>query len=86
MNQQVRTQQVNLTAEQVQRAAKEGVKLLSDEDRVNVPPSMAMSGSYQVLIGMLTALATGEVVMGNPEPVPTSKGGDDGKGEGPTEE
>lgn len=61
-------QQVKLTPEQITAAAGRGAKLLSDEGRVNVPPSMALDGSYSVLVAILTALGSGQAILSNPVP------------------
>ncbi len=81
---------VSLTQEQVQQAAASGANLLNDDERVSVPPSMAKSGDYNVLLGVLGALASGQVVLGPPQPQvppqpPEPPVGDDG-GEPPVEE
>lgn len=61
--------QIEIQPGQVQNAAAAGVKLLTDDDRVNVPPSMATDGTFSILIGLLNALASGQAVMGNPSAV-----------------
>ena len=63
--------QVNITPDQVARAAASGIKLLSDDERVSVPPSVAMSGDLTILVGFLNGLANGELVLG-PAPKPDS--------------
>lgn len=80
--------QVNISAEQVAAASRAGLKLLTDDERVNVPPSMALSGDLTILTGFLQGLASGELVLG-PRPqepeVLTPGGGElpppDGNGE-----
>ena len=57
-----------VTPVQVQMAAAAGVKLLQQDDLM-VPLSVSKSGALGVLEGMLSALANGEVVLANPEPV-----------------
>jgi hypothetical protein len=57
-----------ITAVQIQMAASAGVEILQIED-LSVPLKIAKSGLLGVLEGMLTALAKGEVVLANPEPV-----------------
>lgn len=57
-----------VTPVQVQMAAAAGVKLLQVDD-LPVPLATAKSGALGVLEGILTALANGEVVLANPEPV-----------------
>ena len=52
---------------QVQMAAAAGVKLLSIED-LPVPMNIAKSGALNILEGMLQALASGELVLGPPQP------------------
>lgn len=81
MNAKTQPQQVQVQPEQVQGAAAAGVKLLTDDARVNVPPSMAQDGTFVLLTGLLQALATGQAVLGNPQDVvpPT---GEDGEGGG----
>lgn len=68
MSQPQQQNQINLSPEQVAAAAAKGVKLLSDDERVNPPASMSLDGSYQLLVAILTALASGQAVMGNPPP------------------
>ena len=57
-----------VSAVQIQMAAAAGVKLLQQDDLL-VPLAVAKSGALSVLEGMLDALAKGEVVLANPEPV-----------------
>ncbi len=52
---------------QVQMAAAAGVKLLKIDD-LPVPMSIAKSGALNILEGMLQALASGELVLGPPQP------------------
>jgi len=68
-------QQVNVTNEQVSRACAAVGKLLCDDERVNVPPSLAMSGELTIVVGILQSLATGAAVLTNP-PVELPKGND----------
>lgn len=63
-------QTVNITQDQVARAAQAGVKLLNDDERVNVPPSLALSGDLTVLVGVLSSLASGQAVLANPQDLP----------------
>lgn len=56
-----------ISAVQIQMAAAAGVELLKVED-LPVPLKVAKSGALGVLEGMLGALASGEVVLANPEP------------------
>lgn len=80
-------QNVNISQEQVARAAAEGVKLLQDDERVNVPPSLALSGDFAVLVGCLSSLATGQAVLTNPEPpAAADAGGEEGGSEGESAE
>ena len=58
---------VQIQPEQIQRAAQAGLKLLNDDERVNISPSLALSGDFAILNGMLQALASGQAVLGNPE-------------------
>lgn len=77
-------QQIQVQPEQVQKAAAAGLKLLTDDGRVNLPPSMAQDGTFVLLTGLLQALSTGQAVLGNPaDAVPA---GEDGKDEGSSEE
>ena len=57
--------QVNVTPEQIQSACQAGVKLLTNDERVNCPPSMAMNGELALVVGILTSLATGQAVLSN---------------------
>lgn len=59
---------MQLTPEQVRATAAEGLKLINDDSRVSLPPSMAANGSFVMLNGILKALANGELVLGNPIP------------------
>ena len=59
---------VNISNEQVQQAAASGAKLLSDDERVSIPPSMAMSGDLAILMTCLNGLANGTIMLGNPPP------------------
>ncbi len=72
MNQQTQPQQIQVQPEQVQKAAAAGLKLLTDDGRVNLPPSMAQDGTYVLLTGLLQALASGQAVLGNPAPPETA--------------
>ena len=75
--------QIEIQPEQVQKACVSAVKLLTDDTRVNVPPSMALSGDLTILMGILNALASGQAVLGNPQPpleIPKSKGGEGSAG------
>ena len=63
-----------VTGAQVQAAAQAGVVLLQVED-LPVPLSIAKSGALGVLEGMLNALASGEVVLANPQ-LPENLGAD----------
>ena len=64
------TQNVSLTPDQVKSITAQAHKLLSDDDRVDVPPSMAMDGSYQLLMMLLTSLSNGELSVGKAMPLP----------------
>lgn len=85
--------EVNLTPEQIQKAAQAGVKLLSDDERVTVPPSMALSGDLQVLNAILVAIGNGQAVLSAPTPpempegidVPPAPPANDGASEGDAE-
>ena len=55
-----------VTPAQVALAAAAGVKLLQVED-LPVPLSIAKTGALGILESMLTALASGEVVLANPQ-------------------
>jgi len=57
---------VNISNEQVQQAARSGVKLLTDDERVSVPPSMSMSGDFHVMMTVLQGLASGSIVVAPP--------------------
>lgn len=59
--------EVNISPEQIQRAAMAGANLLADDERVSVPPSMALSGDLSVLNAVLLALANGQAVISSPE-------------------
>lgn len=63
-----------ISAVQIQMAAAAGVELLQVDD-LPVPLKVAKSGALGVLEGMLGALASGEVVLANPEPVENITGG-----------
>ena len=52
---------------QVQMAAAAGVKLLQIAE-LPVPMSIAKTGALSILEGMLQALASGELVLGPPQP------------------
>ena len=72
-------QTVNVTPEQVQKACGSAIKLLQDDNRVNIPPSMALSGDLTIIMGILNALASGQAVLGNPQApleAPKLKGGE----------
>ena len=56
-----------VTGVQVQMAAAAGVKLLQVDD-LPVPLAVAKSGALGILEGMLQALASGEVVLAQPQP------------------
>tara|TARA_R110002126_G_scaffold113430_10_gene251965 strand:- start:472 stop:756 length:285 start_codon:yes stop_codon:yes gene_type:complete len=58
-------QQVNISNEQIARAAQSTSKLLTDDERVNVPPSLALSGDLTVIMGVLGGLASGALIVGN---------------------
>jgi len=58
--------QVQLSAQQIAQACKAGADLLNNDERVNVPPSMAKSGDFLVLDSVLNALARGEAVVTSP--------------------
>lgn len=75
-------QQVNVSTEQVAKACMETAKLLQNDDRVNVPPSMAMDGSLALAVGILTSLANGQAILTNPpeEAAPVVNLGGDDKG------
>ena len=75
MNEPKQQQQINITPEQVQKACGSAIKLLQDDNRVNVPPSMALSGDLTIIMGILQSLATGAAVLTNP-PVELPKGND----------
>lgn len=60
--------EVNLTPEQIQKAALAGAKLLGDDERVSVPPSMALSGDLTILNAILLALGNGQAVLSSPPP------------------
>jgi len=60
-------QKVQLTTQQIAQAAASTQKLLNDDARVNIPPSMAMSGDLVVINAVLGALVRGEVVVAAPE-------------------
>jgi hypothetical protein len=79
MNAQTQPQQVQVQPEQVQAAAQAGVKLLMDDARISIPPSMAQDGTFVLLTGLLQALATGQAVLGNP--VDAEPEGGEGSGE-----
>ena len=64
------TQSVNITPEQIQKAAQAGVNLLSDDERVSVPPSMALNGDLSVLNAVLVALANGQAIVTAPQEAP----------------
>ena len=68
---------------QVQMAASAGVKLLQVDD-LPVPLIVAKSGALGILEGMLQALASGEVILAQPQPqavevpvAPVKEGPDD---------
>ena len=63
-----------ISAVQIQMAAAAGVELLKVED-LPVPLKVAKSGALGILEGMLQALASGEVVLANPEPAENITGG-----------
>lgn len=67
---------INLTHEQTQQAAAAGVQLLQTPGSVNIPSPMAISGVIGTLNALLTAIASGQVVVVN---VPAKK--EDGDGE-----
>lgn len=81
-------QNVNISQEQVARAAAAGVALLNDDERVSVPPSLALSGDLTILVGMLTSLASGQAVLANPaeQAAAADAGGEDGGSEGESAE
>lgn len=60
------SQQVNITNEQIARAAQSTQKLLNDDEHVSIPPSLALSGDLSIIIGILGGLASGNLVVGNP--------------------
>ena len=70
--------QVNVSNEQVMKACGSAAKLLTDDERVSVPPSLAMSGDLSIAVGVLTSLSTGQAVITNP-PLPevTDSGNDE---------
>jgi hypothetical protein len=76
-------QTVNITPEQVQKACASAIKLLQDDTKVSIPPSLALSGDLTIIMGILNALAQGQAVLGNP-PVPLEapkpKGGEESAG------
>lgn len=57
---------VNITTEQVANACQNAAQLLTNDERVNVPPSMAMDGTLALAVGILTSLATGQAILANP--------------------
>lgn len=59
--------QMNVTPEQVAAAAAAGLELLGDKD-LKVSVNIAMSGQLRILHSMLSALASGEVVLANKPP------------------
>lgn len=63
-------QKLQVQPEEVRRISAQGAKLLRDRDRVNVPTDMALDGSYQLLVMVLDALSSGEVMIGHPAPSP----------------
>ena len=76
-------QQINITPEQVQKACASAIKLLSDDTKVNIPPSMALSGDLTIIMGILNALAAGQAVLGNPQAplaAPKPSGGEGSEG------
>lgn len=58
-------EKVNISNEQIARAALATSKLLTDDDRVNIPPSVALSGDLTVIMGVLGGLAQGTLIVGN---------------------
>lgn len=63
-----------VSAVQVQMAAAAGVKMLQQDDLM-VPLSVSKSGALGVLEGLLQALASGEVVLAQPQPQNIGEGG-----------
>ena len=77
-------QQVNITTERAAGACAAAAKLLTNDERVNVPPSMAMDGTLALAVGILTSLANGTAVLSNPpeagaQVVELPKGGEGGE-------
>lgn len=77
--------QITLTNQQIAQAAGEVLKLLNDDERVSIPPSMARSGSLVIMDKILQSLVNGEVVMANPDMLKPeaikTPDGDEGTGE-----
>jgi hypothetical protein len=63
-------QTINLSHEQTQKAAAAGAQLLQTQGAVNVPGPMAVSGIIGALNSLLTAIASGQVLVVN---APTKK-------------
>lgn len=63
-----------VSAVQIQMAAAAGVKMLQQDDLM-VPLSVSKSGALGVLEGLLQALASGEVVLAQPQPENIGAGG-----------
>lgn len=72
---------INLSHEQTQQAAAAGVQLLQTPGAVSIPSPMAISGVVSTLNALLTAIASGQVVVVN---APTKKEDDGEKKSGIT--
>lgn len=79
---------VNINNQQIAQAAGNIWKLLNDDDRVNLPPSMARSGDLVIMDAILSGLASGQFICVPPEqvkeefiqPAPGANGAEAGEG------
>lgn len=73
-------QQIQLSPEQIQRAAKAGLTLLNTPGAVKVDGPMCISGEVQVLNTLLTAIINRQLIIANaPTPEKTPPGGKEEK-------
>jgi len=78
-----RPPKISLNNQQIAQAAADIFKLINDDERVNISPSLARSGSLVIMDQVLSSLISGEVVVANPDQLKAEPIGD---GEGANED